>query len=408
MDYNNYFDLNLEQAKQYTVAHTDFFGDEQANKLNVKEVSDGNINHVYKIDDGRKSLILKQTGKTIRTSGNPLDQHRGHIEDKCLEIQRKLSGGQVPKVYDYNETMHVILMEDVSEFKNLRYELKKEHIFPKFADQISSFMVNVLLSTTDLVLDRKKKKALVKDFINPGPCDITENLVLTEPYYDYRGRNVFDKSLLPFVKQNLYDNDILKANVAELRNNFMNNAQSLLHGDLHSGSIFINDSDIRVFDSEFSFYGPMGYDIGNVIGNLVFPYIVQKAYLKKDKKGNEQFIKWLGTTIQVIFDQTFAKMAGKYDQIVKFSFYRERHFKNQYLRSIKNDTLGYAGTEIIRRTVGDSKVIEITDIKDQKLQNLVMQILVKIGIKLILNRKVYNNGSEIVTDIDSIFNEMTK
>ena len=98
MDYNNYFDLNLEQAKQYTVAHTDFFGDEQANKLNVKEVSDGNINHVYKIDDGRKSLILKQTGKTIRTSGNPLDQHRGHIEDKCLEIQRKLSGGQVPKV----------------------------------------------------------------------------------------------------------------------------------------------------------------------------------------------------------------------------------------------------------------------------------------------------------------------
>ncbi len=37
-----------------------------------------------------------------------------------------------------------------------------------------------------------------------------------------------------------------------------------------------------------------------------------------------------------------------------------------------------------------------------------MQILVKIGIKLILNRKVYNNGSEIVTDIDSIFNEMTK
>jgi len=299
-------------------------------------------------------------------------------------------------------------MEDVSEFKNLRYELKKEHIFSKFADQISSFMVNVLLPTTDLVLDRKKKKALVKDFINLGPCDITENLVLTEPYYDYRGRNVFDKSLLPFVKQNLYDNDILKANVAELRNNFMNNAQSLLHGDLHSGSIFINDSDIRVFDSEFSFYGPMGYDIGNVIGNLVFPYIVQKAYLKKDKKGNEQFIKWLGTTIQVIFDQTFAKMAGKYDQIVKFSFYRERHFKNQYLRSIKNDTLGYAGTEIIRRTVGDSKVIEITDIKDQKLQNLVMQILVKIGIKLILNRKVYNNGSEIVTDIDSIFNEMTK
>ena len=120
MDYSKYFDLNLDDAKQDVVDHTDFFGDEKASDLNIKEVSDGNINHVYRVDDGKKSLILKQTGKTIRTSGNPLDQHRGHIEDRTLEIQRKLSGGQVPEVYDYNETMHVILMENVADFKNLR------------------------------------------------------------------------------------------------------------------------------------------------------------------------------------------------------------------------------------------------------------------------------------------------
>lgn len=48
----------------------------------------------------------------------------------------------------------------------------------------------------------------------------------------------------------------------------MNNAQALIHGDLHSGSIFINEKGIKVIDPEFAFYGPMGYDIGNVIGNL--------------------------------------------------------------------------------------------------------------------------------------------
>ncbi|MEE8822853.1 MAG: S-methyl-5-thioribose kinase [Lactobacillus amylovorus] len=406
MDYSKYFDLNLEDAKQYVVDHTNFFGDEKASDLNIKEVSDGNINHVYRVDDGKKSLILKQTGKTIRTSGNPLDQHRGHIEDRTLEIQRKLSGGQVPEVYDYNETMHVILMENVAAFKNLRYELKREHIFPKFSDQISSFMTNVLLPTTDLVMDRIEKKKMVKDFVNVGPCDITEKLVLTEPYYNYLGRNVFDDKIKPFVEQNLYNNSPLKVEVGKLRNNFMNNAQALLHGDLHSGSIFINESDVRVFDSEFAFYGPMGYDIGNVVGNLVFPYVVQKAYLEKQGKGNKEFIAWLRKTIAEVFDMTFSKMSKKYDEIVKFPFYKERGFKNAYLRSVENDTLGYAGTEIIRRTVGDSKVLEITDIEDQALQNLVMEIFVKVGSNLIMNRGVYNSGTEIVDDIDEIFNKM--
>lgn len=406
MDYSKYFDLNLEDAKQYVVDHTNFFGDGKASDLNIKEVSDGNINHVYRVDDGKKSLILKQTGKTIRTSGNPLDQHRGHIEDRTLEIQRKLSGGQVPEVYDYNETMHVILMENVAAFKNLRYELKREHIFPKFSDQISSFMTNVLLPTTDLVMDRIEKKKMVKDFVNVGPCDITEKLVLTEPYYNYLGRNVFDGKIKPFVEQNLYNNSPLKVEVGKLRNNFMNNAQALLHGDLHSGSIFINESDVRVFDSEFAFYGPMGYDIGNVVGNLVFPYVVQKAYLEKQGKGNKEFIAWLRKTIAEVFDMTFSKMSKKYDEIVKFPFYKERGFKNAYLRSVENDTLGYAGTEIIRRTVGDSKVLEITDIEDQALQNLVMEIFVKVGSNLIMNRGVYNSGAEIVDDIDEIFNKM--
>ena len=103
---------------------------------------------------------------------------------------------------------------------------------------------------------------------------------------------------------------------------------------------------------------------------------------------------------------TFSKMSKKYDEIVKFPFYKERGFKNAYLRSVENDTLGYAGTEIIRRTVGDSKVLEITDIEDQALQNLVMEIFVKVGSNLIMNRGVYNSGSEIVDDIDEIFNKM--
>lgn len=34
----------------------------------------------------------------------------------------------------------------------------------------------------------------------------------------------------------------------------------------------------------------------------------------------------------------------------------------EYIRNIISDSIGYAGTEIIRRTVGDSKVKEINNV----------------------------------------------
>lgn len=53
---------------------------------------------------------------------------------------------------------------------------------------------------------------------------------------------------------------------------FMTEAQALLHGDLHSGSIMVTDTDTKVIDPEFGFMGPMAFDIGNYIGNLLLAY----------------------------------------------------------------------------------------------------------------------------------------
>ncbi|SPC39125.1 S-methyl-5-thioribose kinase [Latilactobacillus fuchuensis] len=408
MDYNKYFLLDEETVKAYTLERTDYFGDIDVSELSAKEISDGNINHIFRLEAKDKTLIVKQSGAEIRTSGRPLDRKRSLIESEILSIQRELCGEVIPKVFDYNKTISVIIMEDVSDFKSLRLELQKKRTFKGFSEEIAKYLADSLLPTTDLVLDRHKKKELVKEFINIELCDITEDLVLTEPYYNYKNRNIYDEELNDFVEQNLYKNEYLKANISELRNSFMNNAQALLHGDLHSGSIFINDSGIRVFDPEFGFYGPMGYDIGNVIGNLVFPYVVDKVQSKQGSNSDSQFTQWLGRTIEEIFDKTFDNMRGNYDSLVEFPLYKERSFKNKYIKDIESDTLGYAGTEIIRRTIGDSKVIEVTEIEDLNTKNLVWKVLIKIGINLILNRSIYHNGSEVMTDIDSIIDDLIK
>lgn len=389
--YAEHFLLDTEEAKQYVVNRIHYF--ENSDNLEAFEIGDGNINYVFKVINQKtgRSIVLKQADKFLRSSGRPLDVYRNKIEAEILQWEGELAKGYVPEVYNYDETMCVLAMEDISDYKNMRKELMQGKTFPHFPQWISDFLASTLLPTTDLVFDRHEKKKKVRLFTNIELCDITEDLVLTEPYEDYKHRNIIYPGNEKFVEEFLYKDTALRAEVAKLRNTFMNNAQALLHGDLHSGSIFINNKGLKVIDPEFAFYGPMGYDIGNVIGNMFFSW----AYAYYGKKTSDYFLNWIEDSIAQTFDVTMKKLEEKYDQIVSFSLYRENGFKTSYLKSVQADTLGYAGTEIIRRVVGDSKVIEVTSIEDKALRVNLERALIKMGIYLIKNRNEICSGNEI-------------
>lgn len=390
-NYTKHFLMNKEEILDYLISNEIFKNKEN---LEINELSDGNINYVFRIYDkiSKKSIVVKQSDEYLRTSHRNLDPYRSKIEKEILEIEYKLSNGLVPKIYHYDENLHLIIMEDISEYKNLRKELMNRKIFNFFANDITEFIVNTTLCMTDLVLDKYEKKENVKLFINKELCDITEDLVFTEPYYNYKNRNIITKGNEEFVEKYLYKDEKLHTEIAILRNNFMNNSQSLIHGDLHSGSIFINENGIKVIDPEFAFYGPIGYDMGNVIGNLFFALFNSK-YTDK----NEKFIKFLNDTISNIYNLFKEKLYKKYDEIVEFKLYKTKDFKIQYITKILEDTIGYAGTEIIRRIVGDSKVLEVNiDNVEEKLK--FERELIKIGIYLIKNRKQITKGEDLVID----------
>ncbi len=382
--YQEHFRMSVDDAITYTKDFGIFSKD--AN-LRGEEIGDGNINYIFRVieDETGKSVVLKQADKFLRSSGRPLDLDRNRIEAEILKLEGEYSPEFVPKVYRYDDTMCVIVMEDISAYKNLRKELMVGKIFPKFADEISSFLVDTLLPTTDLVLDRAEKKDRVRDFINKELCDISECLVFTEPYVNDRNRNIVIPENIEFVEKYLYNDIELRIEAAKLKNNFMNNAQALIHGDLHSGSIFINKDGMKVIDPEFSFYGPMGYDIGNVIGNLFFS-LVNRKYLMEDGKEKEEFLQWLSQTIKDIFDMFIIKFHKKYKELVKDPMYTNEGFENWYLKEILADSIGSAGLEIIRRVVGDSKVMEVSTIENVEKRVEVERELINVGIRFIKER----------------------
>ena len=382
MKYQEHFLLDCDEVISYVKEKNLFLENDD---LTVKEIGDGNINYIFKVEnkiDG-KSIVLKQADKLLRSSGRPLDLTRSKIEANILRIENNLAPHFVPEIYFYDEIMCVLAMEDISEYKNLRTELIAGKIFPNFADNISEFLSRTLLLTTDLFMNKFEKKKNVKEFINPELCDISECLVFTEPYDNNKNRNIITTGNEEFIENMLYKNEDLHFAILKLREKFMNYSQSLIHGDLHSGSIFINEKGIKIIDPEFSFYGPMAYDVGNVIGNLYFPLYRAKFFMEDSKK-KEEFINWLEKCIldiPILFSKKCKLLWEKYsdDKLLK-----NRKFRDYYIENIVKDSLAYAGTEIIRRTVGDAKVLELTNLETSEKKLELEKELISKAISMIM------------------------
>ncbi|WP_333652861.1 S-methyl-5-thioribose kinase [Lacrimispora sp.] len=397
--YDSYFLMKAEDVPGYVQEKLSYF-DESAS-LECKEIGDGNLNYVFRVKDpaSGKSIIVKQAGEALRISAEMrVSTDRGRIEAKILGIQDSYAPGLVPKVYLYDGTMCAMVMEDMTGHTMMRTALLKHEIYPKFADHVTTFMANSLLRTTDIVMGHKEKKELVKSFINPDLCEITEDLVYSEPFIDYNHRNNVFPPNAEFVKKELYGDEALHLEAAKLKFEFMNNAQSLIHGDLHTGSVFINKEHTYIFDPEFAFFGPMGYDVGNIIANMFFAWCNGDATIE-DEKEKEEFCGWCLTTISDIVDLFIEKYNQVFDEYVTETMAKVPGFKEWYLEGILSDTAGVAGLESIRRTVGMANVIDITRIPDEEKRARAEKIIITLAKNYILNRRSFRCGADYLKAI---------
>lgn len=391
--FDKYFLMNVNDIAEYVEEKLHFFPADA--KLTCKEIGDGNLNYVFRLKDENtgKSIIVKQAGECLRIDENmKLSTDRGRIEAKILGIQGEAAPGLVPKVYLYDGVMCAMSMEDMIGHSMMRTALINHEIFPLFAEHISTFLVNSLLLSTDVVMGHKEKKENVKAFINPDLCEISEDLVFSEPFIDYNHRNNVFPPNAEFVQKELYDDKKLHLEAAKLKFDFMNNAQALIHGDLHTGSIFINKEHTYVFDPEFAFYGPMGYDIGNVIANMFFAWANGDATIE-DPAQKKEFCDWVIDCIVEIVDKFIEKFKVAYKENVTEIMAKTEGFMEYYLGTILADTAGIAGLESIRRIVGMANNKDITTIQDEAKRARAEKIIVTLAKNYIMNRTEFVSGA---------------
>lgn len=391
-DFNSYFLMNADEVIKYVRSKTDFF--DGSAQLTCAEIGDGNLNYVFRVIDEQsgKSLIVKQAGDTARISDEfKLSTNRIRIESNVLKLEGELAPGLVPDVYLYDSVMNCCVMEDLSDHTILRTALMEGRIFPKLADDLTTFMVNTLLLTSDVVMEHKAKKALVQDYINPELCEISEDLVYSEPFTDHNNRNNLFPANKEWVEQNIYADDALRFEAAKLKFAFMTNAQALVHGDLHSGSVFVKEDSTKVIDPEFAFYGPMGYDTGNVVANLMFAW--SRAHVTN---AEENYVAWLEETIKDTVDLFAEKFLVSWKKNVTDIMAKEPGFDRWYLETVLHDTASVTGMELIRRIAGLAKVKDLSTISDEQQRVRAERICLTAAKQFILNPASYKTGEQFL------------
>ena len=377
-------------------------------KLEIAELSDGNLNAVYRVSSGAASLIVKQGLPYLRVAGEawPLSAARAGFEALALEWQHRLARGSVPEPYMFDREMCVNIVEDLRGYQVARKPMIDRLEIPELGSSIGGFLAKTLFGTSDFALEASVKKRLQAQFCNTELCEITEDLIFTEPFeaqllHGKTNRNHFDadvKSALELMQRNA----ALKLEVAQLKHHFMTAGQALLHGDLHTGSIMVNASgDLRVIDPEFAFYGPMGFDVGVFIANLYLNAIAQRGHAPNELETRAYQAYLLGEARACW--QAFSSGFTAQMLTATSVSWRNAGFAQSLLLEVLRDACGFAGCEMIRRSVGFAHVLDVDSIADAQTRVAVLEQNLRLGSTLILERHTISTYADFETFIAEAF-----
>jgi 5-methylthioribose kinase len=374
--------------------------------LEVQEIFDGNMNYAFVVSnklDVNQSVFVKQAPPYIKVLGEqwPLSRQRMTAEIQALNYQSSVCPEMVPEVYYQSESLSVLIMQNLSKHTILRTELIQARYLPRLAEDLSTFLAETLFYSSDFALRSADKKAMVSKSANLDMCLITEDFVFTYPF-EHHEMNAYNPALSQLVIDSIQKSPDVRAHVAQMKYIFMNRPEALLHGDLHTSSVMVNVQQTFVIDPEFSFAGPMGFDIGALIGNLYLNYF---SHAHNSSAESVNYSHWLLKTIDDLwykFEGKFLSLWSEHEQSSVSTFMGKdlsgdshQTFRHLFLQQVLNDTLGFAACKIIRRILGVAKVADFMQFEDQKLRAKLETQALKMAKTMLLNRQSYTNIADV-------------
>ncbi len=373
-------------------------------KWNVREVGDGNLNLVFIVGSGRGSVIVKQALPYVRLVGDswPLPLYRAFFEHCALTRQAQRAPGTVPEIYHFDETQALIVMQFLEPHIILRNKLIKGERVAGAGEFIGQFCARTAFRGSELSMKSADKKADAGVFsANVEIPAITESLVFTDPYYNAEMNN--HNSLLDPVVDKLRANVGLKMRAQRMLMKFASNTETMVHGDLHSGSIMATDSELFVIDPEFAQYGPMGFDLGMVIANFLMAYFSQPAHRGSDLNDYQEWILSVTEETLKTFHSEFTQLwrTERTGMLYPAALFEEQGHDSiaachALLQEILTDAMTICGIEMHRRCLSLAHNADFEDIEDAAQRAACEARNLEMGAQLILQAELVKDAKDLL------------
>lgn len=374
----------------------------------VREVGDGNLNLVFIVEGPEGGVVVKQALPYVRLVGEswPLPLERSWFEYNALVEQARYAPRLTPKLFHFDRDQAMIVMEYLSPHIIMRKGLIRGVEYPRFAADIAEFLAATLFNTSVLAGGAAEHKRRVALFAaNTELCRITEDLVFTDPYRE-APLNRWNRPHLDADKRAFEADSALKFAAQARKYQFLTATQALIHGDLHTGSIMLTEEDTRVIDPEFAFVGPIGFDVGAVIGNLLLAYCAQEGH-EASPGARDAYRAW-------ILDQIAAAWTGFHDRFL--TLWRKAKGGEAYvaslvvspqdeaameaerarfMRKLFEDALAFGGLKMIRRILGLAHVEDLERIADPAVRAICERKALLIGRELVLGATAFTNIADV-------------
>jgi 5-methylthioribose kinase len=374
----------------------------------ITEVGDGNLNLVFLVEGPQGGVCVKQALPYVRLVGEgwPMTLKRAFFEHEYMREQAKHVGSLMPRVYHYDPKLYAIVMERLKPHIIMRHGLIGGQRYPAFVDHITDFMARSLFFTSDFALPAERKKALTAVFCdNTELCKITEDLIFTDPYR-LNERNRWTTPQLDGIAAEFRGDVPLKLAISRLKLKFLSANEALIHGDLHTGSVMVTDDDSRVIDAEFAFVGPMGFDTGAVIGNLLLAYFSQGGHASAADE-RTAFEEWLLDAVEGTWIGFAEKFLALWREQATGDAYPRDLFadskgrealeeeRQRTMRRLYLDTLGFAAAKMIRRILGLAHVIDLERIPNPDQRAICEMRALRLARDLMVNSERYRAIADV-------------
>jgi 5-methylthioribose kinase len=340
-------------------------------------VGDGNLNLVFIVEGPDGSVCVKQALPYVRVAGPswPMSPERAFFENSYYTAVAPHVGASIPKIYHYDSELYCTVMERLSPHIILRQGLIAGRRYDHLARDIGEYIARACFFTSDFARPFERKMNGIALFAANTPLvRITVDLIFADPYF-ISARNRHTSPQLDEIVSNLRRDGSLKVAAARFGQKFLGEAQALIHGDLHSGSVMVTENDSRVIDPEFAFYGPIGFDLGAFFGNLLLSWYSQPGH-STPSDDRVAYQEWILRQAKIFWETFRGRFLALWNENAQGDVFRAAMFstpediaalqsaRSTFLDSLLADMLGFGACKMIRRIVGFAHVIDFECIQD--------------------------------------------